>query len=194
MKLALFDFDGTITTHDSLIKFIRYSVGDIKFILGIIFLSPMLVAYKLKLIPNYKAKQWMLSYFFKGMNEQKFKKLAQSFSLNQIDTFLRPKAMKKIEWHKEQGHIVVVVSASIECWLKPWCDRNGLQLIGTKMETIDDKISGNFSTKNCYGPEKVNRIREIYNLEDYHYIYAYGDSRGDKELLKLANSGHYRVF
>lgn len=194
MKLALFDFDGTITTHDSLIKFIRYSVGDIKFILGIIFLSPMLVAYKLKLIPNYKAKQWMLSYFFKGMNEQKFKKLAQSFSLNQIDTFLRPKAMKKIEWHKEQGHIVVVVSASIECWLKPWCDRNGLQLIGTKMEAIDDKISGNFSTKNCYGPEKVNRIREVYNLEDYRYIYAYGDSRGDKELLKLANSGHYRVF
>ena len=194
MKLALFDFDGTITTHDSLIKFIRYSVGDIKFILGIIFLSPMLVAYKLKLIPNYKAKQWMLSYFFKGMNEQKFKKLAQSFSLNQIDTFLRPKAMKKIEWHKEQGHIVVVVSASIECWLKPWCDRNGLQLISTKMEAIDDKISGNFSTKNCYGPEKVNRIREVYNLEDYRYIYAYGDSRGDKELLKLANSGHYRVF
>ena len=57
MILALFDFDGTITTDDSLIKFIRFVVGDIKTLWGMILLSPMLITYKLKLIPNYKAKQ-----------------------------------------------------------------------------------------------------------------------------------------
>ncbi len=69
-KIALFDFDGTITTDDSLIKLIRFVVGDVKTIWGMLLLSLMLITYKLKLIPNYKAKQWMLSYFFKGMNEQ----------------------------------------------------------------------------------------------------------------------------
>ncbi len=68
MILVLFDFDGTITTHDSLIKFIRYAVGDIETVLGMTFLSPMLIAYKLKLIPNYRAKQWILSHFFKEMD------------------------------------------------------------------------------------------------------------------------------
>jgi phosphoserine phosphatase len=78
-----------------------------------ILLSPMLIIYKLKLIPNYKAKQWMLSYFFKGMDEQQFYKLAEEYSLKHIDNILRPKAMEKITWHKELEHKVIVVSASI---------------------------------------------------------------------------------
>ena len=56
MKIAFFDFDGTITTDDSLIKFIRFAVGDFKMMLGMFLLSPMLVAFS-KIIPNYsKAK------------------------------------------------------------------------------------------------------------------------------------------
>jgi len=101
MHIALFDFDGTITTDDSLIKFIRFVVGDVKFIWGMVFLSPMLTVYKLKLIPNYKAKQYMLSYFFKDMNKEKFLQVANEYSLKHIDTILRPKAMEKIAKSKD---------------------------------------------------------------------------------------------
>ena len=194
IKIAFFDFDGTITTDDSLIKFIRFVVGDTKFIIGTIVLSPTLTAYKLKLIPNYKAKHYMLSYFFKGMSEEKFMQVANEYSLNHIDTILRPKAMEKIAWHKEQGHKIVIVSASIECWLKPWCDKNNLDLIATKLQIKDGIVTGKFLTKNCYGIEKVNRIQEQFNLNDYNYIYAYGDSSGDKELLELANESFYKPF
>ena len=194
MILAFFDFDGTITTDDSLIKFIRFVVGDVKTAWGMILLSPMLITYKLKFIPNYKAKQWMLSYFFKGMDEQQFLKVAKEYSLKHIDTILRPKAMEKIAWHKEQGHKVVVVSASIECWLKPWCDINGLDMIATKLEIKDGMLTGKFLTKNCYGIEKANRVKEAYNLSNYDYIYAYGDSRGDKELYALADESFYKPF
>ncbi len=192
--IALFDFDGTITTDDSLIKFIRFVVGDLKTLWGMVFLSPMLVVYKLKLIPNYKAKQMMLSYFFKGMDKQQFQKIAEEYSLKHIDTILRPKAMEKITWHKELGHKVIVVSASIECWIRPWCDQNGLDLIATKIEVKDGFITGKFLTKNCYGIEKASRVKEAYNLDDYDYIYAYGDSRGDKELLGLADKSFYKLF
>jgi len=192
--LSLFDFDGTITTDDSLIKFIRFVVGDVKTIWGMILLLPMLIRYKLKFIPNYKAKQRIFSYFFKGMCEHQFQKVAKEYSLKYIDTILRPKAMQKIAWHKEQGHKVVIVSASIECWLKPWCDQNGLDLIATKIEMKDGTVTGKFLTKNCYGIEKVNRLKEIYNLSDYNYIYAYGDSHGDKEFLALADESFYKPF
>jgi len=194
MDLALFDFDGTITTDDSLIKFIRFSVGDIKTLYGTLLMSPMLISYKLKLIPNYKAKQWFFSYFFRGMEEEKFKIIAEDYSLNHIDTILRIEAMEKIRWHKKQGHTIVVVSASIEDWLKPWCDKNSLNLISTKISIKDSIVSGTFLTKNCYGPEKVKRVREMYNLNSYDSIYAYGDSRGDKELLDLADKKFYQCF
>ncbi len=193
-SIAFFDFDGTITREDSLIKFIRFVVGDAKFIAGMIFLSPMLTAYKLGLIPNYKAKQMMLSYFFKGMSEAKFQEVANTYSLNHIDTILRPKAMEKIQWHQSQGHKVVVVSASIECWLKPWCDKHNLELIATQLEIKDGIVTGKLQTKNCYGIEKVNRVKEAYNLDEYETIYAYGDSRGDRELLALADESFYKPF
>jgi len=157
-------------------------------------LSPMLIAYKLKVIPNYKAKEYMLSYFFKGTSEKKFMQVANEYSLKHIDTILRPKAMEKIAWHKEQGHKTVIVSASIECWLKPWCDENSLELIATKLEIKDGIVTGKFLTKNCYGIEKAHRIHEEYNLSDYDHIYAYGDSRGDKELLELADESFYKPF
>lgn len=194
LKAAFFDFDGTITTDDSLIKFIRFVEGDVKTLWGMIYLSPMLITYKLKLIPNYKAKQMMLSYFFRGMDEQQFLKVAKEYSLKHIDTILRPQAVEKIAWHKKQGHTVVVVSASIECWLKPWCDRNGLELIATKIEMKDGVVTGKLLSKNCYGIEKANRVQEQYNLSNYNHIYAYGDSRGDKELLGLADESSYKPF
>ena len=192
--MVFFDFDGTITTSDSFIKFIRFVVGDIRFILGMTVLSPMLVAYKLRLIPNYTAKQAVLSYFFKGMSEAQFQSTARDYSLKNIDAILRPKAMAKIAWHKEQEHKIVVVSASIESWLKPWCNQHGLDLIATKLEIKEGIVTGKLLTKNCYGMEKVRRVKERYNLDDYDHIYAYGDSRGDKELLELADEGFYQPF
>ena len=194
MTLALFDFDGTITTDDSLLNFIRFVVGDRRFLLGLVVLSPMLVLYKFKLIPNYKAKQYMLSWFFKGMSKDAFLKVANEYSLVHIDKILRPKAIEKINWHKNQGHKVVVVSASIECWLRPWCEKNSLELIATKLEIKDDIVTGKLLSKNCYGVEKVNRIKEIYNLKDFEYIYSYGDSIGDKQMLELAHEKFYKPF
>lgn len=194
MQIAFFDFDGTITTDDSLLKFIRFVVGNFKFMQGLAALSPVLILYKLKVIPNYKAKQMMLSYFFKGMSEKSFIEISKQYSLECIDSIVRKDAMKQIHWHHAKGHQIVVVSASIECWLKPWCEKNGLDLIGTKLEIINGFITGRLLTKNCYGIEKVNRIKAKYNLEEYEYIYAYGDSSGDREMLELAQKKAYKPF
>jgi len=194
MKIAFFDFDGTITTDDSLLKFIRFVVGDFRFLQGLVVLLPVLTAYKLKLVPNYKAKQMMLSYFFKGMEKNYFHEVARKYSLEHIDSIVRAKAMQKIQWHQNEGHTVVVVSASLECWLAPWCKKNALELIGTKLDMSDEKVNGQLLSKNCYGIEKVNRIKEHYNLESFEYIYAYGDSAGDKDMLAIAHEQHYKPF
>jgi HAD superfamily hydrolase (TIGR01490 family) len=193
-NLALFDFDGTISTKDSLVEFIHYAVGKPRYFLGLIYLSPMLVAYKLNIIKNHKAKEIFLSHFFKNWDRNRFQDVATRYSLEKLDDIVREKAMERIKWHKYKGDKIVVVSASIECWLKDWCKREELSLISTKLEYKDNKITGKFSTPNCYGKEKVKRIHDMYYLGDYETVYAYGDSSGDKELLELANEPSFRPF
>ena len=194
MRLAIFDFDGTITTKDSMVEFILYSVGKKAYYMGLLKLSPILVAYKLKLYPNHKAKERLLAYFFKKMCLKEFQRLVRAYGDNEIDKIVRDEALERISWHKNRGDEVVVISASMECWLKPWCDRQKIQLIATKLEISDGKFTGKFATKNCYGQEKVNRLKGEYHLEDYTHIYAYGDSRGDREILTLADESFYQPF
>ena len=194
MKLALFDFDGTITTKDSMVEFILYAVGKKAYYLGLLKLSPMLVAYKLKLYPNHKAKERFLAYFFKEMRIKEFQELVTAYGESEIGKIVRDKAIEKIAWHKAQGDEVVVVSASMECWLKSWCDKKNIKLIATKLEILDGRFTGKFATKNCYGQEKVNRLRACYRMEDYSHIYAYGDSKGDREILALADESFYKPF
>jgi phosphatidylglycerophosphatase C len=192
MKIAFFDFDGTITKKDSFIEFIKFAVGKKKFIKGLIILSPILILYKLKIISNYKAKQKVISYFFKGYNKSQFQNIAKEFSLKIIDKIIKPEMLEKIKWHKLQGHKIIIVSASLECYLKPWCDKNDLDIIATKLEFKNNIFTGNLETKNCYGKEKVNRIKQKYDLNQFNYIYAYGDSKGDKEMLSIANKKFYK--
>ncbi len=154
----------------------------------------MLAAYTFKLIPNHTAKENFIAHFFKGWEADYFQKTADKYSIEQIDKIIRPKAMEKITWHHEQGHKVVIVSASMECWLKKWCQKNSIDLIATRLEIENGKLTGKFATKNCFGIEKVNRIKKRYNLSEYSVIYAYGDSSGDKDMLSIGNVRYYKNF
>ncbi len=194
MKIAFFDFDGTITKEDSTIKFIRYLVGDAKFLIGLLVLFPLMILYKVKIINNNIIKQIIITYYFKGKDFEDTKNKAEYFSLNKLNSLIRKKALEKISWHKEKGHIVVIVSASLDLWLRPWCQENDINLISTMLETDNQIITGKTYKENCYGAEKVKRIQEQYNLADYSYIYAYGNSRGDYEMLGIADEGHYKPF
>ena len=192
--IAFFDFDGTITSQDSLACFLKETLGIPRFYMGVLSMMPILLAYKLKLLSNHDAKEKFIAHYFKGWKIDDFKKSADSYSQNGIDCIVRPDAREKLKWHQDQGHKVVVVSASIESWLQLWCDNNKYELIGTKLEIKNGEVTGKFSTRNCYGQEKVNRITNKYSLEDYKDIYAYGDSRGDQEMIAISNHPNYRQF
>jgi len=194
MNIAFFDFDGTITKKDTLIEFIKYSVGVKNYYIGMFANLPMLLKFKLKLLPNDEAKQRLLAYFFRNWSEEKFKTAAYNYSLNEIDKVVKNSALKKLDWHKKNGDRIVVVSASLECWLKPWCEKNSLELLCTKMRFDDGKVSGRFLGKNCHGQVKADKIKKNFDLNKFDKIYAYGDSSGDKQMLALSTHPHFRVF
>ncbi|UII19716.1 HAD-IB family hydrolase [Fulvivirga ligni] len=192
--LALFDFDGTITTKDTFLEFIKYSRGVGRYYLGMTLMSPILVAFKLKLIPNWKAKEAVITYFFKNTSYNDFQNQCHSFSREVIPALLKKDAIEALDQHISNGDDVYLVSASAENWLKDWCEFKDIKLIGTKLEVVNGNISGKLNGHNCYGQEKVNRVRQVLDLEDYDKIFVYGDSSGDKQMLGVATNPHYRFF
>lgn len=187
MNLALFDFDGTLTRKDSLEEFIIYAVGKREYYIKLLFFSPIYLLYRLKLLDNSKAKEMLFRFYFSGIKESTLKEIAYKFSSEKLDSLLRDEIYKKFQKHKKDGDRVIIVSASMKCWLKPWSDKEGVELLSTELEFINSHFSGHFKTKNCHGIEKLNRVKEILNLNDYEKIYAYGDSSGDNEILEVAD-------
>lgn len=193
-RLALFDFDGTITTRDTLIEFIRYYHGTTRLLTGLFVLSPVLASYKARIIPNWKAKEIMLRYFFYGEPVEEFNEKCLDFARNFVPDLLRPQAMKAIRDHVTENDEVVIVSASPENWVKPWCDVHNLKCLATSLHTENGAITGKISGKNCHGAEKVTRIQSCVDLSSYQEVVAYGDTPGDKPMLALAHRMYYKPF
>ena len=190
-KIYAFDFDGTLTTKDTLIEFIRYAKGSMALGLGFLRYAHLLVLMKLGLYPNYKAKQKVFAHFFKDTTIDDFNALCQAFAASSSH-LLRQEGATAINQTIKEGAEVVIVSASIDNWVQPFFPQ--VKVLGTQIEVIDGKLTGRFLSKNCYGQEKVNRILSLYpNRQEYH-LTAYGDSRGDKELLAFADESHFKPF
>ncbi|HEY6899296.1 MAG TPA: HAD-IB family hydrolase [Puia sp.] len=195
-SIAFFDFDGTITTRDTLLEFIKFSKGTLPFYIGFALNSPWLVAYRLKLISNQAAKERILTWFFRKTPLAVFQETCDQFADQQIPALLRPKAVQEIRRLQEKGFDVVIVSASPENWLRKWTESIGAGLLATRLEIkpVKQTLSGRIQGINCHGEEKVRRIREAHTLADYQVIHAYGDTSGDKPMLALAHHGFYKPF
>ena len=193
-KIAFFDFDGTITTKDSLLEIIKFQKGKVAFYAGFLANAPWLIAYKLKLIPNDKAKQKILSWFFSGMPESVFQEQCDLFVERKLPELIRPGALEEIGRLQTAGFDVVVVSASAGNWIRKWTSRLSLNLISTRLEIKNGNVTGRIEGKNCHGEQKVVCIRDQWNLADYDEIFAYGDSAGDQPMLSLATKSFYKPF
>lgn len=203
--IHVFDFDGTLTTTDTLLAFIRHARGPWRMALGFALHAPLLVLMKLGLYPNGKAKERLFAFFFKGMSIEAFDRACQRFAHDTQDHLLRPLGREAVRQALARGERVLVVSASIDNWVRPFFDglvptgaanhAARIEVLGTQVETADGHLTGRFATPNCYGAEKVRRIREALPLPRHQYhITAYGDSRGDKQMLDDADEAHYRPF
>lgn len=193
-NLALFDFDGTITTKDTLFVFCRFMVGDARFVAGLLVLSPILVSQKIKLISAQRAKEIFLTYFIGGMEEEYFNKKCVEFANCKLTALIRPAALKAIQDYQQSNTDVVIVSASPQNWIEPWAILLNIKVIATQLQVSRNLITGKIAGKNCNGEEKVKRIKKEIHLDEYDVITAYGDSKGDEPMFTLAHHTYFKPF
>jgi phosphatidylglycerophosphatase C len=192
--VAAFDFDGTLTRRETLLPFLLYTLGAAKVARHALILSPTLAGYGLGLINNGIAKERVFVRCFAGMEMQALQQEGERFAALVLPGLLRQEAFQRLEWHKQQGHRCVVISASLELYVRPWALKAGFDdVIATQLETLpNDRVSGRLAGANCYGAEKVRRLHALLGMTEGYTLYAYGDSRGDRELLARADYAYFR--
>ena len=153
---------------------------------------PVAIAYAIGFISKNQLSELFLTFCFKGWKKSYIDEIAKRYADTLLTEIIRPIALNQIKKHKLNGDRVVVVSASFDFLIEEWCLKNGLEFICSSIQTKNGLITGKFEGKCCDGIEKVKRIQKKYNIENYDTIFAYGDSHGDKDMLKIADIGFYR--
>lgn len=191
-NLALFDFDGTITSTDTFTPFIFHAVEPTRMALGKIVLSPLIAAYKLGLVPASVMRRSIVRFGFRGRRYTDVKAAGLRYARSRLSCVVRTKALERIRWHHAQGDVVVVVSASLDVYLADWCRELGVDLVCTELEERQGLLTGRYRGGDCSGHEKARRVRQRYDLKGFETIYAYGDTSEDEAMLALAHQPYYR--
>ena len=195
--VAAFDFDGTITTRDTLLPFIFFVAGSSNVYKKLFKLSPYFLGFVLKIVSRQKIKEKVLQAFFAGMPSGQLYDLGSAFAASDsLKKMIIPAALKRLEWHKRQKHHCVLVSASIDVYLEPWTQLMGFDSLLCSKIDIDSYgiVTGKLEGNNCWGQEKSEKLEFLFGSKNKYILYAYGDSRGDKELLSLADHPYFRIM
>ncbi len=192
--LSVFDFDGTLTVHDSFIPFLRFSFGKRIFARKLVKLVlPTLRCMRKKLTRD-ELKEVLIKTFLTGVEERWLHEKARSFCAANWDRLMRPSGLLAVAAEVNSCAKVTICSASPAMVLAPFAERLGIDLIGTQLEVVDGILTGNITGHNCRCAQKVRRLERVYGPLDRYHLRAWGDTRGDYELLAAAQDAHWRHF
>jgi phosphatidylglycerophosphatase C len=186
--LAAFDLDGTLTQRDTLLPFLHRAVGRGRTYRALLASSlPLARAAALGGAHRDVAKAAVLRGVLAGAPLERLAEAAEAFADHVVAHHLRPDVRDKVDWHRREGHELVLVSASPELYVTPIGRRLGFDtVLATRLEVgPDGRLTGRLLGPNCRGAEKVVRLRE-WRPDGLALAYAYGDSAGDREMLELA--------
>ena len=194
-RVAVFDVDGTLLRGDCLWLAARRTKGPVGQLQTALACLPWLIGWQMRLVSTGKFKQQRIAAF--GICDVVNRAEAQgraNWLLPELQAQLKPEALQRLRWHQQRGDRVLLCSASPRLLLQPLADWLGVELLCTELEQEQGKWKPRLASPNCDGPEKVRRLTEHLGPLEGLSSEAYGDSRGDKELLHAATTPHYRSF
>jgi len=192
-QLILFDVDGTLTNTDTMFEYAGHAAGRARLMLAMVLTSPVLVGMRLGLFDRGWSKGLMLRVCFAGMRQETLVAAAEQLAAERLPALLRLGAREAVQAYLEAGDRVILVSASLDLWLKPIAAALGTELICTCTAWSGGRFAG-LDGPNCRGAEKERRVRQQVDTDNYRRVIAYGDSSGDRELLAMADEGHFQPF
>jgi len=211
--VAAFDFDGTLTRGGSVWKFLTSMCGrDTVVSAGVALLPKLVRAALFGGRAADEAKEALFVRTLKGRPADEISERAAAFGVAHYRRRHRTKVRARLDWHLRQGHRVVVVSASPEYYVSAVAAELGVDGVeGTRLEVDGQgKLTGRFEGANCRGAQKLARLEQwmestsvptqdgegahvgathVVHHSGHPYLWAYGNSAGDLEMLEAADIG-----
>jgi phosphatidylglycerophosphatase C len=194
-RVAAFDVDGTLTTRDCVVPFMRRVAGTPRLVGGMLRSPGGLVAAAARRDRD-ALKAASASAAFAGRELVEVQAEAEVFARSVFSDRLRSGVLESMRAHQQSGDTVVLVSASYELYLRPLAGLLGADdVLAVRLEVEGGQLTGRLDGPNCRGPEKVRRLHEWLDQRAGGrravHVTAYGDSAGDLELLGDADVAHW---
>lgn len=189
-NVVAFDLDGTLVHRESITAFLLTQLPFKWRLRGVLSLLPQLVIGVVSGERNGPLKQRLLSGFIRGMPFTQYQELGQRYAYNVIPKYFDRERLALLQQHIQAGDEIWLVSASLEAYVEPLARKLGIHgACATRVEVDQQgRLTGRFQGAYCWGPEKVARLAQVTSWHDRSLI-AYGDSKGDAELLAAAKDG-----
>lgn len=205
--IVVFDLDGTLTRYDTSFPFLRSVAGQARTRAGLIAGSvrapadvvaaalaelgvgggPRLGGVRGRWEGSFHRR--VAAWTLRGRTRAALEEHGARFSRVVKDDALRPDAMDRIRSHLDQGHRLIMASASLDAYVEPVSALLGFHgSVSTRLEYRDGLATGGFQGQVCWGEEKLRRVRAVLEPGE-EILHAYGDSPGDAPLLSAARSG-----
>jgi phosphatidylglycerophosphatase C len=192
--LAVFDFDGTMTDRHTFIRYMAFLVGRPKLFAAIAIGYKQGIGALTGRVPVMDARAHMLARILRGVLTTKERERAAQFARH-CEAWILPEAKRRIDWHRECGHTLVLLSNSSESYLSAVGRALGFtHVIGTRLESEGLRLTGRVDGRDCVSEEKVRRLEQVVGRLTDYCVYAYGDSTGDLPLLAVADFPHFNLF
>jgi HAD superfamily hydrolase (TIGR01490 family) len=185
--LAIFDFDGTMIKGDSIVPYVQFALQK-----GKLSLPDALRAglYSLlgisRLVSAEKGKSGVLR-FLRHMSMEEQQAFNDAFLKERILPRLFPRAVKRLLHHRAQNDIILLVSASPDCYMRKLASFLPVHDILASRTSPEGVVSSN-----CKGEEKVRRVRawaEQNHFDiDWAASFAYGDNASDIPVMSLTGN------
>jgi len=187
--LALFDFDNTLTLCDTFVPFVLFAGGPLRFLRSGFLLAVRRLSGS---VTRTEAKELMLRGTISGVDVKTLEAIGAKYAGIVQQTVMNDRVLEELVRWRDRGARAIIVSASPELYLQFVTAKLHTELIATRLETREGRITGNLDGENCRGQEKLQRLRAVLTMGDYSLVAAYGDSDGDTEMLEAATEPHLR--
>ena len=189
MVIAAFDVDGTLTTRDCVRPFLERAAGRRRVITSML-RRPFATVVAAVRRDRDRFKEIIVGGSLRGKLIADVETSGEQFAQYILVNWLRPDTLRRLRWHQQAGHRIVLVSASLAAYLRPLALRLGIDhVLCTDSTRAGDRYGDRLVGLNCRADEKRRRLEQW--LEEQRWVHAevwaYGNSAGDRELLARAD-------
>jgi len=194
LQLALFDLDNTLLAGDSDFQWGQFLISK-----GLLNEQEHL-AKNIAFYEDYKAGRLdiyaFLDFQLKPLSEHprhELEALHREYMAQKIRPMITDKARALVEKHRQNGDLLVVITATNSFVTTPIAREFGIDhLIGTTPEEVDGKFTGKVTGTPSFQEGKITRLHEWLagrdqSLSDFETTWFYSDSHNDLPLLKLVD-------